>query len=194
MSHKRINDIQIAYDDTGSGPPVVLLHGFPFDRSMWSEQIAALNRDYRVVTPDLRGQGESESSDVPATMNTMARDVAALMDALDISQASIGGLSMGGYVALAFYRLFPERVYSLILADTRAQADTDEAKQNRVRQAQKILDEGMAAITDSMLPKLIAPETVSKRPEVVKRIRDMMLRTKPQGAAAALLGMAERDD
>ncbi len=116
------------------------------------------------------------------------------MDTLEIPRANIGGLSMGGYVALAFYRLFPLRVLSLILADTRAQADTEEAKQSRAQQAARVVAEGMAGIVDALLPKLLAPETVGKRPEVVKRIRDMMLRTRREGAAAALLGMAARDD
>ena len=101
---------------------------------------------------------------------------------------------MGGYVALAFYKQFPARVHALILADTRAQADTEEAKQTRAQQAEKALSEGMAGIADAMLPKLLTPETVSKRPEIVKRVRDMMLTIKPEGAAAALRGMAERDD
>jgi pimeloyl-ACP methyl ester carboxylesterase len=101
---------------------------------------------------------------------------------------------MGGYVALAFYKQFPSRVRALILADTRAQADTEEGKQTRAQQAEKALSEGMAGIADAMLPKLLTPETVSKRPEIVKRVRDMMLKTKPEGAAAALLGMAERED
>jgi pimeloyl-ACP methyl ester carboxylesterase len=101
---------------------------------------------------------------------------------------------MGGYVTLAFYQLFPMRVEKLLLADTRAQADTEEGKATRAEQAQKILAEGMAPIADTMLPKLISPDTVSKRPEVVKRVRDMMLHAKPEGAAAALRGMAERED
>jgi pimeloyl-ACP methyl ester carboxylesterase len=101
---------------------------------------------------------------------------------------------MGGYVALAFYQLFPTRVEKLLLADTRAQAETEEGKTTRAEQAQKILAAGMAGIVDAMLPKLISPDTVSKRPEVVKRVRDMMLHTKPEGAAAALRGMAERED
>jgi len=120
--------------------------------------------------------------------------VAQLMGHLEITQAAIGGLSMGGYVALAFYKQFPSRVRALVLADTRAQADSEEAKQTRAQQAKKALDEGMAGIADSMLPKLLTPETVSKHPEIVKRVRDMMLKTKPEGAAAALRGMAERDD
>ena len=194
MSFIRVDDIQLAYEDTGLGQPVVLLHGYPFNRSLWTEQVSALSNSYRVITPDLRGLGESDSRPGVATMNRMAQDVAELLDQLEVSRAVVGGLSMGGYVALAFYKQFPSRVRALILADTRAQADTEEGKQTRFQQAEKALAEGMAGIADSMLPKLLTPETVSKRPEVVKRVRDMMLKTKPEGATGALLGMAERDD
>ena len=194
MTTTRIDDIQLAYDDVGVGHVVVLIHGYPFNRSLWTEQTDALTSRFRVVTPDLRGFGESDSSEGPVTMNRMAQDVAELMDQLGIEQAVIGGLSMGGYVALAFVKQFPSRVKALVLADTRAQADTEEGKQTRHQQAEKALSEGMAGIADAMLPKLLTPDTVSKRPEVVKRVRDMMLKTKPQGAASALLGMAERDD
>jgi 3-oxoadipate enol-lactonase len=194
MTLIRIDDIQMAYTDTGVGSPIVLIHGYPFNRTLWNEQVAALSTSYRVIAPDLRGFGESESSPGPATMNRLAQDVGQLMDRLESSRAVIGGLSMGGYVALAFYKQFPSRVRALVLADTRAQADTEEAKQTRAQQAEKALSEGMAGIADAMLPKLLTPETVSKRPEIVKRVRDMMLKTKPEGAAAALLGMAERDD
>lgn len=194
MSSIRVGDIQLAYTDTGLGQPVVLLHGYPFNRSLWNEQVSALSNSFRVITPDLRGLGESEATEGPATMNRMAQDVALLLDHLDVSRAVVGGLSMGGYVALAFYKQFPSRVRSLVLADTRAQADNEEGKQTRLQQADKALAEGMAGIADSMLPKLLTPETVSKRPDLVKRVRDMMLKTKPEGAAGALLGMAERDD
>jgi 3-oxoadipate enol-lactonase len=189
-----LGDIQLAYADAGLGQPVVLLHGYPFNRSLWNEQASALSSSYRMITPDLRGLGESDATPGPATMNRMAQDVAALLDHLEISRAVVGGSSMGGYVALAFYKQFPSRVRGLILANTRAQADSEEGKQTRIQQADKALAEGMAGIADSMLPKLLTPETVSKHPEVVKRVRDMMLKTKPDGAAGALLGMAERDD
>jgi pimeloyl-ACP methyl ester carboxylesterase len=194
MSFIGVDGIQLAYTDTGLGQPVVLLHGYPFNRTLWDEQVNALSNSNRLITPDLRGLGESGSSPGAATMNRMAQDVAALLDHLEISRAVIGGLSMGGYVALAFYKQFPSRVRAMSLADTRAQADTEEGKQTRQQQAEKALAEGMAGIADSMLPKLLTPDTVSKRPEVVKRVRDMMLKTKPEGAAGALLGMAERDD
>jgi len=193
MASGHINNLNIAYTDAGIGRPVVLIHGYPFNRSLWNEQVEALSSTCRVIAPDLRGFGESDAA-ATATMNEMAHDVAQLMDHLEITQAAIGGLSMGGYVALAFYKQFPSRVRALVLADTRAQADNEEAKQNREQQARKALDEGMAGIADSMLPKLLTPETVSKHPEIVKRVRDMMLKTKPEGAAAALRGMAERDD
>src|SRR5918911_2284289 len=186
--------MNLAYTDTGIGSPIVLIHGYPFNRSLWSEQVTALSNSYRVIAPDLRGFGETDPSAGPATMERMAQDIAELMDQLEIRQAVIGGLSMGGYVALAFYKQFPSRVRALVLADTRAQADTEEGKQTRFEQAEKALAEGMAGIADAMLPKLLTPETVSKRPEIVKRVRDMMLKTKPEGAAAALRGMAERED
>lgn len=194
MAHANINNIQLVYDDEGSGPAIVLVHGYPFNRTMWDEHAAALRNNNRVIRPDLRGHGESASSEGSATMNLMAHDIASLLDHLGVSRAVIGGLSMGGYVTLAFYQLFPSRVEKLLLADTRAQADTEENKKVREEQAQKVLAEGMAGIVDTMLPKLLAPETVSKRPEVVKRVRDMMLQTKPEGAAAALRGMAQRED
>ena len=194
MSKARVRGVDIAYDDRGSGPSVVLLHGYPFSRSMWREQVEELKQTHRVVIPDLRGHGESAVTPAPATMQDMALDVAAILEKLNISRATVAGFSMGGYVALAFYRLFPLRVRSLVLADTRAQADTEEGKQNRAVQAEKALKEGMEGIADALLPKLLAPETVAKRPDIVKRVREMMVKTEPEGAAAALQGMAQRQD
>lgn len=194
MSTVRINNINLAYTDTGVGRPIVLIHGYPFNRALWTEQIPTLSNSNRIIAPDLRGFGESDASPGTSTMNSLATDIALLMDQLEIPRATIGGLSMGGYVALAFYKLFPSRVRALVLADTRPQGDTEEGKQARAQQAEKALSEGMAGIADAMLPKLLAPDTVSKRPEIVRFVRDMMLQTKPEGAAAALRGMAERED
>jgi len=194
MASLQIDDIQIAYTDTGIRPPILMVHGYPFNRTLWDEQVEALSSRHRVIAPDLRGFGESDAAPGTATMNLMARDLALLLNHLGIVRAAVCGLSMGGYVALALYKQLPSRVRALVLADTRAQADTEDAKQTRFQQAEKALSEGMAGIADAMLPKLLTPETVSKHPEVVKRVRDMMLKTKPEGAAAALRGMAERDD
>ncbi len=189
-SRQVVNGVEIAYVDVVTGPVVVLLHGYPFNRSLWRNQVAALQRSHRVIVPDLRGHGESAVVSGPATMELMAGDVAGLLDNLNIASATIGGLSMGGYVALAFYRLFPNRVRSMILAATRAQGDNAEAKQNREVQATKARREGMKGIADTLLPKMLTAETVTKRPEIVKHLRGMMASTNPEGAAAALQGMA----
>jgi pimeloyl-ACP methyl ester carboxylesterase len=127
-------------------------------------------------------------------MEEMAEDVAALLDELRLARVVLGGLSMGGYVALAFSRLFPERTRALILSDTRPQADTDEARLVREETAVRALGEGMHTVADAMLPKLLAPSTQAERPEIVARVREMILHTDPQGAASALRGMAVRRD
>jgi 3-oxoadipate enol-lactonase len=194
MSFARVNEIEMASDDVGSGQAVVLLHGYPFNRSMWREQTEALSASYRVITPDLRGHGETSVTDKPATMEAMAQDVATLLDQLEIKRIVLGGLSMGGYVAFAFYRRFYSRVRALILADTRPQADTEEARRNRELQAEKILAEGMESITDDFLKKVLTPATISQKPETRKRVREMIVKTKPQGAVAALQAMAARRD
>jgi 3-oxoadipate enol-lactonase len=196
MSVARVRGIELAYEVAGEdGLPLVLLHGFPFNRTLWREQVESLAARYRVVTVDLRGHGETTATRDPATMEEMAGDVAALLDELGIAvPVVVGGLSMGGYVALAFTRLFPERVRALLLADTRPQADTGEARLAREETATRALGEGMQTIADSMLPKLFAPSTQAERPEVVARVREMILNTTPQGAASALRGMAVRAD
>ena len=190
----RVRGIEMAYDDRGHGPAVVLLHGFPFDRSMWDEQADALAGSYRVITPDLRGMGETTAGDGPATMDEMAHDVAALMDKLGVERAVVGGLSMGGYVALAFYRRHRLRARALLLADTRPGADTDEARKTREEQARKILGAGAGVIADDFLKKVLTPATLAERPGVAARVCEMILKTNARGAAAALRGMALRHD
>ncbi|MFL6228510.1 MAG: alpha/beta fold hydrolase [Pyrinomonadaceae bacterium] len=194
MAVRRVRDIEMAYDEAGSGVPVVLLHGFPFNRTLWREQVEALQGAHRVVTPDLRGHGGTTGGGEPATMEEMAKDVAALLDELEIKRPVLGGLSMGGYVALAFCRLFPRRVRALVLADTRPQADSEEGKHAREETARRALAEGMDVIAEAMLPKLFAHATYMKEPEKVERVREMILKTSPAGAAAALRGMALRRD
>lgn len=186
-------EIEMTYDDTGNGPAVVLLHGYPFDRSMWREQIDFLSaHGNRVVAPDLHGFGETKSASEITTMEDMASDVAALMDRLEIDRAVICGLSMGGYVAFEFDHLLPARVRALVLAGTRAPADNEQEKQARLQQVEQMLSAGMDGIAETTLPKLLAPRTLAEKPKVVGRVREMILRADPQGAAAAQRGMAER--
>lgn len=190
----RVRGIEIAYEDEGEGAPVVLLHGFPFNRSLWREQVEALRDGYRVVVPDLRGHGETSLTRGVTAMEEMAEDVASLLDELGVGRAFVGGLSMGGYVALAFFRSHPERVRALVLADTRATADTDEGRRVREETALRALSDGMEPISSAMLPKLLAAKTLEGRPDVVERVRAMILSTNPEAAAAALRGMAMRRD
>ncbi len=161
----------LAYEEAGSGIPVVFIHGFPFNRSLWLDQEAVLKRSFRVVLPDLPGHGESQLTGGPATMEAMAASVIALMDTLAIERAVICGLSMGGYVALALCRAFSERIAALVLADTRATADTEEAKRNREQLALKATAEGMQPIIDAMLPKLMAPATFKNHPDQADTVR-----------------------
>jgi 3-oxoadipate enol-lactonase len=190
----RVRGIELAYTDAGSGPAVVFLHGFPFDRSMWRGQVERLSAGFRVIAPDLRGHGETTVTRGPSTMEEMAEDVVSLLDELNVPRAVVCGLSMGGYVALALYRAHPSRVRALVLADTRAKADTEDARRTREENAQRALAEGMGPIVDSMLPKLLSERTREGEPETVARVREMMLGLKPEGAAAALRGMALRRD
>ena len=194
MSVASVKGIDLAYDETGDGLAIVLLHGYPLNRTMWREQVAGLREQFRIITPDLRGHGETPVGEGSLTMERMAEDLAALLDELRIERAVVGGLSMGGYVALAFYRLFPERTRALILADTRAAPDTDEARRGRQRSAETALDEGMKTIAEQLMPKMLATETLERRPEVTARVRAMIEATRPTGAAAALGAMAARRD
>ena len=191
----RVRGIDMSYDDTGgSGAALVLLHGFPFDRSMWRGQAEALGGEFRVVAPDLRGAGETHLGVGGVTMETLAEDVAALLDGLNLGRVVLGGLSMGGYVAFEFFRKFPERVRALVLADTRPQTDNEEGRRAREENARRALQEGMAPIVEAMLPKLLSAGTRERGGEVLRRVRAMMLGTSPEGAAAALRAMAVRRD
>ena len=202
-----------SYDDEGAGPAIILLHGYPFNRSMWREQINFLRaHDFRAIAPDLIEmsdelqlvadsiehetirQRQAEAYRTIRTMESMARDVSALMDDLKIDQAVICGLSMGAYVAFEFVHLFPTRVGALVLAGARAQGPDGTEKESREQQARRILTEGMSFVADAMLPKVFAPRTLAEKPDVVSRVREMILRTDPRGAAAAQRGMAARRD
>lgn len=186
---------KLAYVDEGQGSAVLLLHGYPFDKSMWNEQVAAISvAGFRAIAPDLRGLGETKCTSEIAMMEEMARDAAALLDELNIERTIVCGLSMGGYVAFDFVHLFPARVKGLLLAGTRAQADNEPEKAAREQQIQTMLRSGMVVISIATLPKLLAARTRSEKPDMVKRVRNMIVNSDPNGAAAAQRGMAARRD
>jgi pimeloyl-ACP methyl ester carboxylesterase len=180
------NGIRIHYTIEGDGPPVVLLHGFPLDRSMWEPQVRALSRDYRVIAPDLRGLGATQLDNVDtSSMELMADDVRALLERIGVRQPVVlGGLSMGGYVALAFWRQRPEQVRALFLADTRATADTDEARRNRLQLVEQMeRDNSIQPTVEAMFPKLMSPASYD-RAELVAHLPARLQRAyRPRCAA-----------
>lgn len=184
----------MTYEDTGQGSPLVLVHGHPFDRSMWRDQVAAFSLQWRVITFDLRGYGGTTVTPGTTSLEDFALDITGLLDYLNVTDITLGGLSMGGQIVLEFYRLFPGRVRALILADTFAQLDADERRQARYDTADRLENEGMNAYADELLPRMIAPSTIDKQPEVARHVLSMMQGTSPAGAAAALRGRAERQD
>ncbi len=194
MPTLHLRDFTCAYDDLGSGVALLWIHGFPFHREMWAPQIEALRSEARVIAPDLRGFGASERTPGPYTMEQYADDLARLLDALEVESAVVGGLSMGGYVALALVRRHPDRVRALLLVDTRAEADTEEAREKRGATAALVREGGAPLWIDELLPQLLSEETLRERPEVVERLRRIMQAAHPDSIAAALAGMAGRPD
>jgi 3-oxoadipate enol-lactonase len=184
----------LACDVQGEGPAVLFLHAFPLGLAMWDAQAAALRAQYRVIRFDARGFGGSPPGDGLLSMERIADDAAALLDHLGLGQAVVCGLSMGGYAAFAMVRRHPDRLRGLVLADTRAAADTPESRQNRAALAEKVLREGAAAAADAFVPKLLGDTTRRDRPDVVARVRAITLGNPPRGIADALAGLAARAD
>ncbi len=190
----RVNNFNLAYSDEGQGTPLLLIHGFPLSRKLWEPQ-ASLASGARVIAPDLRGHGESEAVPGPYAMDQLADDCAALLDALKMTRpVAVCGLSMGGYVAFAFYRRHPARTAGLIFAATKAGADSAEGKAGREKNAALAQEKGAGAIAEAMLPKMLAPQSYSARPEVVAQTKAIMATASVAGVVGALLGMRDRPD
>ncbi|MFG2886449.1 alpha/beta fold hydrolase [Streptomyces sp. NPDC048297] len=194
----------LAYDDKGPKPttetttatatgrlPLVLVHGHPFDRTMWSPQIAAFRTERRVVAPDLRGYGASPVTDGAVPLSRHAQDIEELLNALAVDSFVLAGLSMGGQIAMECYDRFGDRVRGLVLADTFPDPETPEGRRNRRAMAGRLLAEGMRGYADEVLEKMVAPYA---DPEVKAQVHRMMTATSPRGAAASLRGRAERPD
>ncbi len=175
------------YTDDGPGPVVVLLHGFPMDHTIWNPQRASIGSTYRLIAPDLRGHGASAAPEGIYSMEDMAGDVHELLDALGIREPIVlGGLSMGGYVAQAFAAQYPDRLRGLVLINTRAGADSEEAARNREETAAKVeASEDVEPVVESMIPKLLSPSTLQHKPKLVDHVRSMMSRT-PAGPSSGL--------
>lgn len=186
--------VGMRWREAGSGDAVLFVHGFPFSSALWEAQLAAVPAGWRFLAPDLPGFGESAPLDSALTMEILARELEVFLDELGVQRAVVCGLSMGGYVALALWRVHRERVRALVLADTRAGADTPEARHARYEDAALARSMGAAAIGERMLPRLLSPGTHQDHPDVVQRLRAITATASVEGVAGALEGMAERPD
>ena len=184
---------RIGYDDQGDGQAVVFLHGFPHDRTLWAAQRVALAPQARCIVPDSRGFGYS-STHGPYSMDQYADDVAALLDYLALERAVVCGLSMGGYIAMAMWRRHPDRVKAFVFCDTRAGADSDEAKQRRDELAVMVKQGGTRVIADAQITGMVGATTRERRPEVIAALRAMMGRQSAAGVIGALQALRDRPD
>lgn len=192
---KEINHFTMAYDDVGEGTPIVFVHGFPLSRQMWRPQVSGLSDIARVVAMDLRGHGESEAVPGPYSMELFADDLNELLDKLGIkSKVILCGLSMGGYIVLTAYKKYRERVAALILTATRAGADNAEGKLKRDQTVSQVESDGIDPVIEGMLPKLMAPSTYERKPEIVEYVKEIMSTISVEGMKGDLIGMRDRED
>jgi len=188
MEKVNVNGVQLAYERRGQGTPLVLLHGFPLDHHLWDEIVPFLEDTFDVILPDLRGFGESTTVDSAYDMDDYASDIAGLLDALGIRQAAVVGHSMGGYVALAFARLYPDRVRGLGLVSSQVLADPPERKEGRYKSAADVAENGIGSVVEAMAPKFTSNE------ELQSVARASMEKQQPAAYIGALKAMAERAD
>ncbi len=182
--------VHLSYSELGTGTPLILLHGFPLNRAIWQSQVEQLAESARVITPDLRGHGASPAPEGEYSIELMARDVLTLLDELGIQKAIWAGHSMGGYVALAAYRIAPERFSGLALVATSDRADTAEGRQKRYELIEKVKEQGSEAAVNSKLFKSDVPEDT----DFVQATEDIQKANRPEGIIGSLHAMANRPD
>jgi 3-oxoadipate enol-lactonase len=187
MQHFNGNGIDLCYLRSGKGVPLVLLHGYPLDHTIWDELVLLLQKDFDLIIPDLRGFGQTQAIDKVYTIDDMAADVLELLDYVNLDKVYIVGHSMGGYIALAFARLYPTRTLGLGLISSQALADSPEQKEKRYATAKQVAQEGVSAV-EGMAEKLTTNAGLQKT------IRSIIQRQKPAGIIGALKALAERSD
>ena len=188
MNTITVNGINLAYTRLGKGTPLVLIHGFPLDHTSWNEAASLLQNEFDVILPDLRGFGQSTTVETQYTVSDMADDLAGLLDALGIEKAAIAGHSMGGYVALAFAKKYPQRVSGLGLVSSQTAADAPERKEGRYKTAADVAEKGVSVVAEAMTPKLSADASVQAV------VRGVIEKQSKSGVIGALKAMAERED
>jgi 3-oxoadipate enol-lactonase len=194
MPARTINKTALHYAESGRGTPLVLLHGFPLDGRVWDAQRAGLSAHARVIAPDLRGFGKSAPATSPFTMESLADDMHALLAEIGALPCVLGGLSMGGYVALAYVKKYPSDLKGLALVDTRAEGDSPEGKEARQKMIELVRSKGPPAVADQMMPKLLAPHSLSNKPALVEELRTILEACPAKTIEYALMAMCDRPD
>ena len=190
-----IADVHLNVEVAGSGSPIVFVHGFPLDGSMWRAQVEAFAETHTVIVPDLRGFGRSDVTTGTVSMARFADDLAEMLDELDVNNpVCLCGLSMGGYIAFEFERRHGQRLSSLVLCDTKSAADSPEAQQNRLATAERVTHEGAEFLADAMIARLYSQKTRLRRPDLIEATRSVIRQAPQGGVAAASRGMAARRD
>lgn len=194
IRHIQSSDAEIVYWAVGDGPPIVLLHPFPVNHEFWLPVAEALVGRYRVILPDLRGHGESEVGEEPATMEKHAADLARVMDDADVGRAPLVGVSIGGYALFEFWRRHRGRVAALGLFNTKAPADNADGRAARLKAADDVLELGTEPFFQAMIQRVLSPTTRETRPDLADGALGMMRKMSAQDVAQVQLGMAERPD
>jgi 3-oxoadipate enol-lactonase len=192
----RLNNLKIGYTDDGpdNAPTIVFIHGFPFDKSMWERQIDTLKDNFRVVSYDVRGHGESDIGQADFSIDLFVSDLIALMNHLKIDMAVVCGLSMGGYIALRAMELHPTRLLGLVLCDTQCAADTPEGKEKRMKAIASLQEVGVKAYAESSIPNLFAPESLKTKERSVDFIQELILKTPIKTLCNTLQALAARPE
>ncbi len=192
----RIKDIEVAY--TSAGPndaeTILFIHGFPLNKSMWTQQLEFFKRDFRVIAPDIRGHGQTNEGEKPYSIALFADDLIGFMDALQLEKVILCGLSMGGYISLNVVHRYPDRFSALILTDTSCKADTPEAREKRMQTIQDIEQNGLEKYADESLKRLFAPESLIYKTDETEAVRNMILSTKTTSISNTLRALASRDE
>lgn len=190
-----INDFILSYDDVGEGRiPIVFLHGFPFDKTMWEKQIEFLKTSYRLIACDIRGFGKSKDEKSLLNMDLFVDDLIKFMDKLDIDKAVICGLSMGGFITLNAAKRFPDRFEALILCDTQCIADTPEIKEKRLKTIAKIEEEGVADFNEEFIKSVFHKDSLADKKELVEELRRVVFANSRHSIIQGLLALAIRED
>jgi 3-oxoadipate enol-lactonase len=194
--HIIINGLSVSYHDIGreDAPAIVLIHGFPLNKSMWNSQMELLKNDFRVIAYDVRGHGNSETGSQDFSIELFVNDLLCLIETLGLQRVILFGFSMGGYIALNAIEKHADRFDGLILSDTQCTADAPEARAKRIGAMDRILEDGVAAYADEILPKLFAPASFVRHRTEVAAVREMILNTSTESLCNTLFAMSARKE